>query len=313
MVAITSIRAARARLRYESWHLLHLYAYLGVGLSLPHELWTGAEFVATPLARLYWWAAYLCTAGCVVFGRLGLPAFRTLRHDLRIERVVPETPGITSIYMRGRHLQETRVTAGQFFNWRFLGAPGWTRAHPYSLSAAPQADLLRITVKDLGDGSADVAKLRPGMRVIMEGPYGRLTGAVRQRPLLTFFACGIGITPLRALLESEFYRPGDAVLVYRASRPADFTFHREIAQLARSRGITVHYLAGHRRNPASWLPDGYSDDYPDDIAALRALTPRVAHGDVYICGPPAWSAALIDSLGRVGVPDRNVHTEKFGW
>src|SRR5690242_16676971 len=36
MVVVTSLRAARRKLRYESWHLLHLYAYLGVGLALPH-------------------------------------------------------------------------------------------------------------------------------------------------------------------------------------------------------------------------------------------------------------------------------------
>ena len=36
LVVATSIKAARRRLRYESWHLLHLYAYLGVGLALPH-------------------------------------------------------------------------------------------------------------------------------------------------------------------------------------------------------------------------------------------------------------------------------------
>ena len=45
MVVVTSFRASRAALRYESWHLLHLYAYLGVGLALPHQLWTGQDFV----------------------------------------------------------------------------------------------------------------------------------------------------------------------------------------------------------------------------------------------------------------------------
>src|SRR5262249_3933016 len=45
LVAVTSMRAARRRLRYESWHLLHLYAYLGVGLAIPHQLWTGTDFV----------------------------------------------------------------------------------------------------------------------------------------------------------------------------------------------------------------------------------------------------------------------------
>ena len=48
MVVVTSIKAARRRLRYESWHLLHLYAYLGVGLALPHQLWTGQQFLAPP-------------------------------------------------------------------------------------------------------------------------------------------------------------------------------------------------------------------------------------------------------------------------
>src|SRR6478752_1741690 len=62
MVAVTSVRAARRRLRYESWHLLHLYAYLGVGFALPHELWTGADFAA-PAARAFWWTAYATTAG----------------------------------------------------------------------------------------------------------------------------------------------------------------------------------------------------------------------------------------------------------
>ena len=51
MVVVTSVRASRRRLRYESWHLLHLYAYLGVGLALPHQLWTGQEFLSSPAPR----------------------------------------------------------------------------------------------------------------------------------------------------------------------------------------------------------------------------------------------------------------------
>jgi len=54
MVVVTSIRATRRRLRYESWHLLHLYGYLGVGLALPHQLWTGQEFLQSSAATVYW-------------------------------------------------------------------------------------------------------------------------------------------------------------------------------------------------------------------------------------------------------------------
>ena len=93
------------------------------------------------------------------------------------------------------------MAAGQFFNWRFLSGPGWTRSHPYSLSAAPTDDTLRITVKDLGDGSHALADLKPGTRVVIEGPYGRLHAGVRTRQKVTLMASGIGISPLRALLD----------------------------------------------------------------------------------------------------------------
>ena len=74
--------------------------------------------------------------------------------------------------MSGRRLDRLPVAAGQFFTWRFLTGPGWLRGHPYSLSAAPTGTSLRISVKDLGDGSRELAALKPGTRVVVEGPYG---------------------------------------------------------------------------------------------------------------------------------------------
>jgi Predicted ferric reductase len=52
-VTLTSVTAARARLHYEPWHLLHLYAYLGLGLALPHQLWTGKEFLTSTVATVF--------------------------------------------------------------------------------------------------------------------------------------------------------------------------------------------------------------------------------------------------------------------
>src|SRR5665647_1518723 len=96
-----------------------------------------------------------------------------------------------------------------------------TRAHPYSLSAAPDGRTLRITAAHLGDGSARLARLRPGTRVAFEGPYGRLHEGVRTRRKVLLMASGIGITPMRALLEAMDQRPGDVTLVYRARSDAD--------------------------------------------------------------------------------------------
>jgi ferredoxin-NADP reductase len=311
MVVVTSIRAARRRLRYESWHLLHLYAYLGVGLALPHQLWTGADFLSSPLATAYWWTLYAVAAGAVLAYRIGLPAWRTWRHRLVVSQVVPEGPGLTSVYLDGRQLGRLPVRAGQFFQWRFLDGPGWSRSHPYSLSATPHGDRLRITVKDLGDGSRRVAGLRPGTRVIVEGPYGKLTGETYAGGPVTLLACGIGVTPLLALLGELAYRPGEATLVYRARSEAEIAFRGELEWFAANRGVRVVYLLGPRARRPSWLPAqhaGYSD-----AKALRQIVPLVAQSQVYVCGPEEWTGAAQAAAIAAGAPAERVHTELFSW
>jgi predicted ferric reductase len=306
-----SVRAARRRLRYESWHLLHLYAYLGVGLALPHQIWTGADFTSSTTAQVYWWTCYGVTLAAVIVFRLGLPLWRSVYHRIEVAAVVPEAPEVVSVYLRGRHLDRLPVRAGQFFLWRFLDGPGWTRANPYTLSAVARTDLLRITVKDLGDGSSRAASLRPGTKVLIEGPFGVLTAANRKRRKVLMIAAGVGITTMRALLEDLDYHPGDATLIYRISGPADAVFRVELDELARRRGARVIYVEGRRGQPGSWLPAQLSG--LTDVDALRRMVPEMAQHDAYLCGPPSWMDSVSSALVEAGVPPAYIHTEEFAW
>ena len=309
MVVVSSVRRARRRLRYESWHLLHLYAYLGVGLALPHQLWAGADFVESAGARAYWLALYAVSAGSVLVYRVGRPLLRSRRHRVRVSHVVAEGPGLTSVYLRGRRLDELGVVAGQFFQWRFLDGPGWSRAHPYSLSAPPGRSLLRITVREVGDGSARVARLRPGTRVLVEGPYGRLTGETYDGGPVTMFACGVGITPLLALLGDLPFQPGEAILVHRARTEEGLVFATELAQLAAERGIRVVTLLGRRAGRPSWLPQPFAG--LDDAEAMRRIAPDIAGHHVYVCGPAEWTEAVRVAARSAGVGAGRLHTERF--
>jgi predicted ferric reductase len=312
VVAVTSVRAARKALRYESWHLLHLYAYIGVGLSVPHEIWTGADFATSQLARYYWWTSYALAAGAILLFRVGLPLWRTLRHGITVTSVIRESPDVVTVRMGGRGLHRLPVQAGQFFIWRFLDGPGWSRGNPYSLSAAPRLDRVQITAKDLGDGSNRLARLRPGTKVLLEGPYGRLTGEHRVGIKVAMLACGIGITPMRALLEDLPYRPGDAVLIYRAHSEPDLVFRAELDELAQRRGITIHYLAGPRiSGRSSWLPQ-QAAAWRDRDALLR-LIPGLPEYDVFVCGPDPWMEAACAAALDAGLPAAQLHQERFTW
>jgi predicted ferric reductase len=312
LVAGTSIRKARRKLRYESWHLLHLYAYLGVGLALPHQLWTGQEFLSSTAATVYWWSLWIAAAAAILVWRVGIPVYRTWLHSLRVVAVVRESPDVVSVVMQGRRLHRLRGAAGQFFTWRFLSGPGWTRGHPYSLSAAPDGNKLRITVKDLGDASGTLGRIRPGTRVAFEGPYGRLHEGVRTRSKVLLLGAGIGITPLRGLLESLPQEPGDVTLVYRAHSTEDLVLKDEIEALAAARGARVFYALGPRiPGRHSWLPHhaaGLSDE-----DALRDLVPDIDQHEVYLCGSPVWMDAARVAALTAGVPADAIHEERFSW
>ena len=196
---------------------------------------------------------------------------------------------------------------------RVLTGPGRTGAtptpcRPYSLSAAADGRGLRISVKDLGDGSAALPRVRPGTHVLVEGPTaGCPPGPAPGRGPLV--AAGIGSTPLRALAEELDYAPGDAVLLYRfTDRPL---FEGELAALARERGLQAIWLPGHRRAPDSWLGDGVGG--ADDRTALTFWVPDIAERDVYVCGPEGWAEDVRRTTSAAGLPADRFHVESFGW
>lgn len=311
MVVVTSVRRARRRLRYESWHLLHLYAYLGAGLALPHQLWTGTDFRASTVSTVFWWGLYAAVLAAVVVFRVLLPIIRTRRHRLVVGRVVHEAPGVVSVHVTGRDLHRLPVRAGQFFQWRFLDGQGWTRANPYSLSAAPDGRALRITARVVGDSTDRLTRLRPGVPVAIEGPYGRLHEGVATSDRAVLVGAGIGITPLRALLESLPAGRDRTVLIQRV-RSGEDVLGRELEDLARSRGARHYVLAGPRiKDRTSWLPEQYS--LWADATALRHLVPDIAERDVYVCGPTPWMDAVVAAARDCGVPDAAVHTEQFAY
>lgn len=305
-VGVTSVRLARRRLAYETWHGIHLYAYLAIALATAHQLVVGTDFANDPIARIYWLGLYAVVAALVLAFRFGQPVMLSLRHRLRVANVVEEAPGVVSIYLIGRRLDRLAVRAGQYFVWRFLTRNGWWRGHPFSLSAAPNVSYLRLTIKDSGDYTNLLQQVRVGTRVFAEGPYGTLTGARRSRPQLLLIAGGIGITPLRALLEELPVGRGNLTLLYRASDWNDVLFRDEIDELIKQRGGQVHYLVG-RRGSAQMPTD------PLQPRALLRAVPDIARRDVYLCGSDQMMDAVEESLRRLNIPPSQVHTERFSY
>ncbi|MHC5699949.1 oxidoreductase [Streptomyces sp. ICN441] len=299
LIAVVSTRSLRRRLRYETWHGLHLLLYPAIGLSFVHQLLETTTFSASGFAQFYWWAMWLLAFGAFVAGRFVVPVWRNSYHRFRVAAVVPESDTVVSVYVTGHRLDRLPARAGQFSIWRFPGHNHWWLANPFSLSAAPDGRSLRLTARAVGTASAGLRQLAVGTRVFMEGPYGAFTSLHRTRPGALLIAGGVGITPIRALLEE--HPAGDVVVLYRVRSADDAVLVDEVRELLAARGGRLHLLTG----PTA---AGARPFEPDN---LQALVSDIVERDVYVCGPPAMTSAVLGALRTLNVPNRQVHAEKF--
>jgi predicted ferric reductase len=299
-VGVASFPPVRRRLKYETWWAVHLFIYLALVLAFAHQIKTGIVFLGHPLSTELWVGGAILVLGVTLVSRFIFPVGANLRHRLVVHDVREVAPGVHSLVLAGRRLDRLAVSGGQFFQWRFLSPGLFWHSHPYSLSALPKPPFLRVTVKALGDQSRALARLKPGTRAFIEGPYGTFTHHSRTSQSVTLIGAGVGATPLRALLEDL---PAHVVVtvVLRASRPEDLVHRDEIAVLVAARGGVLHEIVGSRHDVAF------------DARALRRLAPKVRSSDVYICGPQGFSESVQRMVRSLHVPDGRIHVEEFSF
>ena len=310
VVVITSLVAVRRKFSYEGWHIVHLLSYAAVLVAVPHQLSVGGILSAGSVERVYWIALYVLAFGSIATYRFAEPVISTIRHRVRVSRVEDVAPGVVSIHLSGRNLRALESAGGQFFVWRFWTGRTWWHSHPISLSALPTDKTVRITVRDLGIGTSAISSVRPGTRVSFEGPYGMFTDAGRTAPKLAIVVAGIGITPVRAFLEDSKVRPGETTILLRASTQEEAYLWNEISELAREKGARLYTMVGRRaQSGPGWMPQA---DASRGVT-LRSVFPDLADSDLYICGPTAWLDLVENDARRAGIPEHQLHTERFDW
>ncbi|MBH0100020.1 ferric reductase-like transmembrane domain-containing protein [Salinibacterium sp. NSLL150] len=310
VVVVTSLIAVRKRFSYEAWHLIHLLSYASVLFALPHQLSVGGVLAEGSFQRAYWISLYIVAIGGIVTFRFAKPIVSSLRHRLRVSSVTEIAPGVTTIEFSGRRLRALGTSGGQFFIWRFWTGRTWWHSHPISLSSMPNNLSARITVRALGKGSAQLATLPMGTRVSIEGPYGLFSSVARTSPKLAIIAAGIGVTPVRALLENAALAPGEATVLLRASTTEETYHWDEIRAIAAAQGTTCYSMIGHRpQHTLSWMA---AADAERGVTLATAF-PDLTDSDVYLCGPTPWLDLVEADVRATGIHPHQVHPERFDW
>jgi ferredoxin-NADP reductase len=232
------------------------------------------------------------------------PVWLFRRHRFVVTGLTRETADVTSVAIGGRNLDRLRAESGQFVIARFL-APGFRwEAHPFSISRPPDGKGIRLTIKQLGDYTRRIPSLPVGARVILDGPHGIFTARRTRSERVLLIAGGIGITPIRSVVEDLLAAGRDAVLVYANRNRNSVVFLDELTRLAETKRLRVVHVL--------------SDDpgWPGECGTLsgdrvRRLVPDLAARDVYLCGPPPMMRILRANLRQTGIPAGRIFFERF--
>ncbi|GAC1371163.1 MAG: ferredoxin reductase family protein [Candidatus Saccharimonadales bacterium] len=299
----TSIYIVRRKLNFEHWYWVHLMVYAAIILAFAHQISNGSTFTSSALSKNLWIGLYGFVAVNVLYYRFLTLGINYLKYRFKVDEVVAETGDTASIYISGRRLHRWKSEAGQFVLVRFLVRGLWLEEHPFSLSMVPKDGRLRITVKNVGDYTARLQNLKPGAAVLVAGPYGSFLASASHKPDRLYIAGGVGITPIRSLIEAGD-PAGSAVLLYANKTLAGTIFAAELGQLLAP--AQLHYF-GRRDERAA------GETGRIDIAAVERLVPDYREREIYICGPAAMISSIVAELEKVGFPLDQVHYERFSF
>jgi predicted ferric reductase len=283
---------------YERWRALHRTTGLFVAAGFVHGVLDGSPFGASQALRWSYVASGAVGLAFYVYRELLARFFLSL-HDYQVVAVREVETGLVEIAMRplGRHIE---FVPGQFAMVYLEAKDGWHR-HPFTISSAPREDVLRVTVKALGDYTSQLQRLvEPGMPAVIGGPHGRFShmrGTERQ----AWIAGGVGVAPFLSWLRAlDGHLPHHVDFFYSADGAAPFA--AEIAEIAGRHGS----LQAH-------LIDTSAQGRLTPERVLAAVGGDVGRLTVFMCGPLAMVRTFETDLRRAGVPARHIHREHFDW
>jgi ferredoxin-NADP reductase len=239
----------------------------------------------------------------------------------RVERIIEETATVRSIYLeRADGKPRFRYKPGQFLAIRTTphGASN-PLAGVYTISAPPQADRLRLSIKR-GNKLSRYAheQLMVGDIVEALAPRGDFfLDPYRNKPA-AFISAGIGITPMMSMLGylvTEGQRTGRmnrVLFAHAAAEVSDRPFLADLREAeVQSRGQLRLHLALTRGTADNARACGFDQHGRLTADGLFGLLPS-EDCDIYLCGPGGFMQDLYDGFRALGIADDRIYAEAFG-
>jgi predicted ferric reductase len=291
--------------KYETWRLLHGVLALLIALLLLHHTVTAGRYGSLPVMTWVWLLMTGLAAGSLLVVYLFVPLWQRSR-PWRVKSVKPLTPKQWEVTLEPDGHSGLEYKAGQFV-WLNVGhSPFSMKENPFSICSAPaEGREVSFMIKELGDFTRTIGRIKPGTLAYVDGPYGNLCVDDRAEPGVALIAGGVGLAPLLGILR-QMRLTGDSrkVKLIYGNRLADQIAYR--GELGEG-GIT--YVL-------SEPPDGWGGEVGFIDASLldRVFSDREFREWVFVmCGPPVMMDVVGDHLIAKGTPSHRILSERFSY
>ena len=202
--------------------------------------------------------------------------------------------------------------AGQFAFLEFFFEGGYYKKH-FTISSSPTREFREFTTIISGsDYKQALDRLEIGSRVELSKPMGVFTLDSRVSDKIAFLVGGIGITPVRSMLQylADKGSPGELeIKLFYSNRSEErIVFREELDELSTQLGnLEVVYTLTAMEDGMNWDGEtGYIDEemLSRPIDELREYT-------CYLVDPPAFNQAMVEVLGELGVGGESIIGEDF--
>ncbi len=290
---------------YETWRLMHGVAALVVALLVLHHAVYAGRYGGQTAMTWLWLTGTAAAVGSMVYVYLLVP-LRDRARAWRVVSVVPRATRQWELTVTPRNHAGLDYKAGQFV-WLNVGHSSFSlKENPFSISSAPAAGPdVSFLIKELGDFTGSVGRIKPGTVAYLDGPFGSLSVDGRDEPGVALIAGGVGIAPLLGILRQlRLSRDPRKIRIVYGSRVIDQIAYRDELDAE----DTTYVLS---EPPPNW--QGETGMIGGALLDRMFSTEEMRDWVFVICGPTPMMETIEDHLLSRGTRSSRILSERFDY
>ena len=245
LIAITSVLRKELKLGYNIWHAIHDLLALAIAVFALIHIVKVNYYMSSPIMTYVWILEAFIWGFMTLYVRVIKP-IQLMRRPFVVDQIIEEIPNTWSVFLKPLGHGGLDFNAGQVAWININSSPFTLHRNPFSISgSAHTREALRFTIKNSGDFTASIGKLKGGEKVYVDGPFGNFS---LDDPLtkkgMVFLAGGIGSAPVMSILhtlaEAKDKRP--LHFFYGNYDINNITFKKEIEALEKKLDLTVTHV-----------------------------------------------------------------------